>query len=104
MTARDGAEDARKGTEGRRILALAKGAPLRCGKTYDSTGHQFGLGRVGSALLSLRAQQGADYNIIANYRQKLRRIHERFVTAAPRPGPGHGGVHASRARSFNESS
>lgn len=29
---------------------------------------------VGSA--PLRAQQGADYNIIANYRQKLRRIHD----------------------------
>lgn len=50
----------------------------------------------------LRAQQGADYNIIANYRQKLRRIHDdSWLRLQPAVGSRR---HFRKSRNFNKSS
>jgi len=70
----DGSEDAqelKKYSLAKR--AVNKGTPLRAARRTIPRVINSAWG-VGSA--PLRAQQGADYNIIANYRQKLRRIHD----------------------------
>ena len=71
----EGSERVRKTKAPKRVRVRAKRGEQD--ETYDCTGHQFGRERW--LATSSMARQGVDYNITANYRQNLRRIHDSWL-------------------------